>query len=176
MGNLFRLYGKTLEMNSDHGKDQFPTSLSNGIEVDPLLRSLIVNVIEAVQESLGQVWTKQSEQDNGQVAFESKPMPTPKVSLKSSESLGGVLDALTQGLICCPKFLICIPSPGSGITHDTNTSDDVLLRRAVDAAAASLEEYSNDDGLHSAILFLKTLVKKILLCNVLFLVTYSESN
>lgn len=161
MGNLFRLYGKSLEMNSNHGKDQYPAS--NGIEIDGLLRSLILKVIGTVQESLGNAWVKPSEQDNGQVAFESKPEPTQKIVFKSSESLGGVLDVLAQGLVFCPKFLILLPSSGSGLCGDANTSsDDMLLRRAVDAAAASLEEYSDVDGLRSAILFLKTLVREML--------------
>jgi hypothetical protein len=173
MRNVFRQFGKTLAMGFDHRSDQY--AASNGIEVDRLLRNLILNVVETVQESLGPVWAKPSEQDNGQVAFESKPMPTQKVTLKSSEWLGGMLDVLTQGLVFCPKFLIHLPTPGSGL-RDTNTSDDVLLRRAVDAAAASLEDYSDVDGLRSAILFLKTLVRKSAVLYICVLVTYSAAN
>lgn len=164
IGSMFRLYGQTIEINSDHGSgNRYPAS--DGIEVAHLLRSLILKVIGVVQESLGHVWTKPSEQDNGQVAFESKPMPTQKVVLKSSESLGEVLDFLIQGLVFCPKFLIHLPSPGSGPPYDNNTSsDDFLLRRAVDAATASLEEYSDMDRLRSAIHFLKTLVRTNIFC------------
>lgn len=151
MCKLFQQYGKFLETNF---------AASSEIELVRIVRSLMLNVVETVQEYLGNIWTKPSEQDNGQVAFESKPMPTQKVTLKSSDSLGGMLDVLTQGLKFCPKFLIHLPSPGSGLSRDNNTSHDALLRRAVDAAAALLEEYFDVDGLRSAIFFLKTLVSE----------------
>ena len=161
MGNLFRLYGTTIEKNLAIGKDQY--GRASETEFVSLIENLTLKVIEHVQESLGYAWTKRSEQDNGQVAFESKAVPSQKVILKSSEALGGVLDFLTKGLLYCPNFIIHLPSAGSGLNLDSSiSSDDMLLRRAVDAAGSALEEHSDLDALRSAIQFLKALVSAIL--------------
>jgi hypothetical protein len=122
-------------------------------EMVKLLEEVMLRTVAAVQETLGNVWTSASEQGNGQEAFESKPSPARKPQTKSNESLAGILSFLKQALISCPVFLLHLPSaPGK------DSEDDMLLRRAIDSAVASLND-SDPELTRNAIAFLKTLVR-----------------
>jgi len=121
-------------------------------EIGRLLENLILETIASVQENLGNVWTNPSEQGNGEEAFERKPSPVKKPQMKSNESLAGILSFLTKALEVCPVFLLHLPA-APGKDHE----DDMLLRRAVDSAVASLNDSDPELARHS-ISFLKAMV------------------
>lgn len=121
-------------------------------DVAKLLEELMITTVAAVQECLGSVWTSHSEQGNGQDAFESKGSPARKPLTKSNESLVGILSLLKQAVISCPNFLLHLPSQGK------ERDDDLLIRRAIDSAVASLND-SDPEITRNAIAFLKTLVR-----------------
>ena len=126
-------------------------------ELGRLLEQLILGTVAAVQENLGNVWDSPSEQGQGEDAFESKPSPVRKPQMKSNESLAGILSFLTKGLEVCPVFLLHLPAaPGK------DPEDDMLLRRAVDSAVASLND-SDPEIARNSIAFLEALVRMFVL-------------
>jgi hypothetical protein len=177
MSKFLKMYGKNLETKSISFERVYADTPC-GIAIENLLQGMISSIFETVQESLGNVWTCPSEQGNGQVAFESKPIHISKVRLKSNESLGGVLCFLTEGLVSCPNFFIRIPIPmGRDIDHDdNNNSSDILVRRAVDSALSSLDDSNDTETITSAILFLTVLVREYRMLKFLQFLPREKSN
>ena len=118
-----------------------------------LLEDLILETTTSVQENLGDIWTNPSEQGNGEEAFERKPSPVRKPTMKSNESLAGILSFLTKALDICPVFLLHLPA-----AKGKDFEDDMLLRRAVDSSVASLND-SDPELAKNSISFLQTLVR-----------------
>lgn len=129
----------------------------NDKEAARLLEDLMLKTIAATQASLGSVWTSPKEQGKGESAFESKPSPAPKPGSISNESLGGMLSLMQKGLEQCPAFFLQLPA-GRGIDR----GDDILLRRAVASAVASLNDTEPDIVLN-AILLLTAMVSTLIL-------------
>jgi hypothetical protein len=125
---------------------------SHDKEAAGLLESLLLGTIAATRASLGSVWTSPKEQGQGQSAFESKPPPAPKPGSVPNESLAGMFSLLQKLLGICPVFTLNLPA-GPGL----DSEEDRLLRRAIDSAAASLDD-TDTDIIVNAIVFLTTAV------------------
>jgi hypothetical protein len=129
----------------------------NDKEAAHLLEDLMLGTIAATQASLGSVWTSRKEQEEGQSAFESNPSPAPKPGSISDESLGGMLSLTRICLEQCPVFFLQLPA-GRGIDR----GDDILLRRAVTSAVASLND-TDPDIVLNAIMLLNAMVSALVL-------------
>lgn len=144
------VHGETVEIFSVAARSGHAIQ-GSGREIGTLLEELVLRTVASVQELLGDVWTSRGEQRNGQDAFESNPSPPRTAQKKSNESLAGMLSFLKQALVSCPTFLLhlhCVKEHEGG---------DLLFRRAVDSAVASLND-NNPEITGSAIGFLNALV------------------
>lgn len=117
-------------------------------DVGRLLEDIVMQTVDSVQDSLGNTWSKPSEQENGQAAFESRQAP--KQKQKPTDCLAGVLGMLELGLRHCPNFLLRITG--------SKDSNDQILYLATVAATASLQD-EKPEVIRSSVLFLKTLVE-----------------
>jgi hypothetical protein len=163
MGKLLATYGNVLGRTSD---SSMKAPLYDK-DIENIVKTMIWKIIDAEEGYLGLVWScpiKISEQGNGQSAFESKSAPIQKSPLKKSnmESLSGVLLFLTQGLVSCPAFMMCIPAippAENGSTFDHDENRELLIRRAAGSASMSLDEHHDTDIVRSAVDFLVALVR-----------------
>lgn len=114
-------------------------------DVCVVLERLVTDSVAEVVNQLGSAWS--STQGNGQEAFESRPQA------QSTEALADTLDALTAVVQSSPVFALHLPA-----TAGKSPQEDPLLRRAVDAAAASLDG-SDPATTRSALSFLLALAQ-----------------
>lgn len=129
----------------------------NDKEVPRLLEDLMLGTIAATRESLGSVWASPTEQGEGQSAFESKPPPAPKPGSVPNDSLAGMLSLTQKGLEICPVFFLHLPTGRS-----KDREDDMLLRRAVNSAVASLID-TDTEIIVNAIHLLTAMVRALIL-------------
>jgi hypothetical protein len=149
-------HGYKIEKWASESTESMSVNL-NDKEAARLLEDLMLGTITATQASLGSVWTIPKEQEEGQSAFERKPSPAPKPGSISDESLGGMLSLTRKGLEQCPVFFLQLPA-GRGIDR----GDDILLRRAVTSAVASLND-TDPDIVLNAIMLLTAMVSALIL-------------
>jgi hypothetical protein len=149
-------HGYKIEKWASESTESMSVNL-NDKEAARLLENLMLGTITATQASLGSVWTIPKEQEEGQSAFERKPSPAPKPGSISDESLGGMLSLTRKGLEQCPVFFLQLPA-GRGIDR----GDDILLRRAVTSAVASLND-TDPDIVLNAIMLLTAMVSALIL-------------
>jgi hypothetical protein len=168
IGNCIDLYGCTIDKGLIASRAGVQL-LSSDYQVRRLLDELLVENISAIKESLGSVWTMSREQKNGQDAFESKPSPRRPSPPTTNECLAAVFSVLRKCLDQCPLFALHLPA-APGVDRD----NDMLLRRAVEAAVDSLS-VSDPEISHNSILFLISLVsKKVILWSRFLEVTKSS--
>lgn len=130
-----------------------PSSVSTpGKQVAGILENVILGTITSTQDSLGDAWTRPSEQKNGQPAFETRSSP-PKPKEKSNDSLGGLLSMLTVAADTCPVFLCHFPS-----LQGKDSEVDSLIRRAVESSVAALTDTA-PSTIHNSITFLSSMVR-----------------
>jgi hypothetical protein len=139
-------HGRKIEKWALEGTENMSVNL-NDKEAAHQLGDLMLGTIAATQASLGSVWVSPKEQGEGQSASESKPSPAPKPGSISDESLGGMLSLTRKGLEQCPVFFLQLPA-GRGIDR----GDDILVRRAITSAVASLNDTDPDIVLNSILL------------------------
>ena len=164
-------YGHKIERWASESDESMSVNF-NDKEAARLLEDLMLGTIAATEASLGSVWTSPKEQEEGQSALESKPSPAPKPGSISDESLGGMLSLTRKGLEQCPVFFLQLPA-GRGVDR----GDDILLRRAITSAVASLNDTDPDIVLY-AIMLLNAMVSALLWYEIhqLFLLINSHSS
>lgn len=122
-----------------------------GQELGRLVEMTVVESITASQENLG-TWTRAREQGQGQPAFESRSPIAVERKANSNDALASAFSMLSTALKTCPTFTFFLPA-ALGVDRE----EDTLLRRAIDAAACSLND-GNTDLVKSCICFLVSLV------------------
>jgi hypothetical protein len=132
--------------------DQSDPSLEAGRLLEDLLLSSVLNI----RDSLGSAWTRDKEQGQGQLPFESKNEPQSEIKPASTELLAAVLNALNVAVNACPTFLVHLPARPCG-----DSESDRLLYRAVESSVAALME-PDFEAARTAILFLNSTVRQIL--------------
>jgi hypothetical protein len=112
-----------------------PSNAERGREVGRCLETLLLAAIAAVNNMLGTTWTNSQRQGQGQPPFETKAQPIEDARLITNSALPGIFSLLRTCAERCPVFLLHLPaSPG------LDRHEDLLLRRAVESAVASLIE------------------------------------
>ena len=180
MEKLLTRYGSALGCTSDN----LIKAPIYGEDIGHIVKSLMWKIIETEQECRGLVWTSPinvSEQINGQSAYETKSVPIQKSPMETSnmESVSGVLSFLTRGLVSCPEFILTVPaiSPtDNGSTIDHDDSSDFLIRRAAGTASMSLDQHHDKGMVQSAVVFLMSLVRSIVLLLFPSLKIFFQSN
>ena len=121
-------------------------------EIFRLAEGLFLSAIEYARPALGEDWTRPAEQGQGQPPFESRNVPTRKLSEATKDCLAALLPLLRTCLDLSPVFLSYLPArPG------VDREQDMLLRRAVNSTVGSLNEADSDLTI-SAINLLETMV------------------
>jgi len=151
MVDIVHTYGEQIEqiiVSKGHTK-----SMSDGKkDFGTILEELILAAVAAGRETLGSEWTSPKEQGQGQPAFESKPSPVRRSESMSNESLVGVFELLSICIDSCPNFLLLLPA-GPGVDRE----EDMLIRRGLDSAVASLTDFDPAIS-RNAMIFLKKAV------------------
>ena len=132
--NVVETFGARVEQTALDTLRGFVTG-ENERELGLLLEELVLDVVEAARPTLGDVWSTPRKQFKGELAFESKPSPIQRAGSMPNDSLAGVLSFLSRCLNICPVFLQHLPA-GPGVDKD----DDLMMRRAMDSAVASLSD------------------------------------
>ena len=137
-------YGEAIEKDISSGKAE------NGL--GRILEDLLRDTVTVARDHLGSEWTRAKEQGQGQPPFESKPSPSPRPDSVSNGCLVGIFSVLASCVDICPSFSIrLVASPA------IHREDDLLLRRAIDSAMASLNENDSELVLN-AVKLLKAMV------------------
>lgn len=112
----------------------------------------VLTTITSTQDTLGEAWTRQSEQKNGQSAFETRTVPTPKPRGKTNIALPGLLLMLSSASDACPLFLCRLAS-----LQGKDPEEDSLIGRAVESSVIALSD-SSPSLVNAAVRFLSSVV------------------
>jgi hypothetical protein len=121
-------------------------------EIGTMLKELLLATLTAARNSLGDVWTSASEQNQGESAFESESSPTKRRPATPNDTLTGVFALLKNCLESCPVFIFHLPA-----ASELDKDDEMLLRRALHSAVASINDVDPSIA-RSAMSLLKTAV------------------
>ena len=129
------------------------TGFATEREIFRITEGLFLSAIEYARPTLGECWTRPTEQGQGQTPFEShEASSTSKLSESTKDCLVALLPLIQVCLDHSPAFLVYLPArPG------VDREQDMLLRRAVDSTVGSLNE-ADADLTSSAIMLLEIMV------------------
>jgi hypothetical protein len=149
-----KTYGDVVDKTSSASLEgqSMPSNSQRGREIGNCLESLLLSTVDAVRRSLGSTWTSSQRQGQGQPPFESKAEPIEERPT-SSDALSGMFTLLRTCAERCPIFLMHLPAASS-----LDVKEDMLHRRAVDAAVSSIID-GDTDASKSAMEYLESTVK-----------------
>lgn len=118
-------------------------------EVTTMFKSLLLQLVTKARHCLGLSWMEENQQQEGEQAFESRPVP----KLESScQCLGPLLSLMQEMIAICPTFLLSIPAHWD--------ADEFLIWRITTQAVCALS--AADPALvWSSIRFLESMIRVI---------------